>query len=63
MISVLPVGEPGDRMEVPLNNFTETSFPARVAAPTSMFASTGSPMSVSSDDLEVKRTRPGLHQF
>jgi hypothetical protein len=60
MISVLPVGDPGKRMEVPENTFTETSFPARVAAPTSTSGFTGSPMSGSSEDLEVKRTRPEL---
>jgi hypothetical protein len=58
IISVFPVAEPGDNIEEPLNTFTSISFPARVAAPTSIFESTGSPMRVSSDDFEVKRARP-----
>jgi hypothetical protein len=58
IVSVFPVGDPGDNIEEPLKTFTSTSFPALVAAPTSRFASTGSPIRGSSEDFGMKRTSP-----
>lgn len=56
--SVLPVELPGLNTDDPLKTDTSTSFPARVAAPTSTFLSVGSPMRISLPDFGTKRTRP-----
>ena len=41
IVSVRDVGEPGSKTDDPLNAVTVTSFPARIAAPTSTFSSVG----------------------
>lgn len=60
MVSTLPVGVPGLRMEDPLYVSISTSFPATMAAPTSRLASFGWPMRILVVDFGMKRTRPEL---
>jgi hypothetical protein len=60
-VSILSVGDPGLSTEEPLKTFTETSFPALTAAPTSTDSSTGCPRRISEPpDAGTKRSRPGF---
>lgn len=57
---IVPDEVPGSKTDVPLYTSILTSFPAIIAAPTSSSVSTGRPMSISFEDLDTKRTRPGI---
>jgi hypothetical protein len=59
MVSVLPLGSPGLRTDDPVYVSTLTSFPARIAAPTSRSLSAGWPMRMEEEEFGMKRTRPG----
>lgn len=60
MVSVFPVGIPGLKTEEPLYVSTLTSFPARIAAPTSRSLSAGCPIVMPLVEVEMKRKRPGF---
>lgn len=58
ILSVLSDSEPGFKADLPLNTFTSTSSPLRIARPTSSSASTGSPIRIALESLAgTKRTR------
>ena len=56
--SVFPVGVPGFKTDEPLYASILTSFPARIAAPTSRSLSAGWPITMWLVDVGMKRTRP-----
>lgn len=64
IVSILSVGEPALRTELPLYTWTLTSTPLRTAAPTSISVSIGSPRRMALESLlGTKRTRPGGCQY
>lgn len=58
IFSILPVGDPAERMELPLKTSTLTSLPSLTARPTSIDSSVGCPIRIVEDEGGVNRTRP-----